>query len=99
LTLSTRQSFNTRKSNLTHCIIGSSIDPEHDDSIYFIIQLFRGILRDTKIQTSGLVVVLALMSIQGVRNLNQQWQVNGEFNDVAMEEMVEWVKTNTPQSK
>ncbi|XP_064614420.1 protein C-mannosyl-transferase DPY19L1-like [Liolophura sinensis] len=43
-------------------------------------------------------LILAGMSVQGVNHLSYQWGILGEFSNYPMEEMVEWVKANTPQN-
>ncbi|XP_064647721.1 protein C-mannosyl-transferase DPY19L1-like isoform X2 [Lineus longissimus] len=61
-------------------------------------KIFGGLFKDTRNQISVIVVVLALMSYQGIGNLNHQWSILGEYTNTPMEEMVEWVKGNTPQN-
>jgi hypothetical protein len=46
-----------------------------------------------------LAILLGCMSIAGVGNLMHQWSIMGEFSNQPLEEMVEWIKTNTPQSE
>lgn len=40
-------------------------------------------------------ILIAAMSVQGVANLQHQWSIIGEFSNIQMEELVEWMRTNT----
>ncbi|CAH1788144.1 unnamed protein product [Owenia fusiformis] len=59
-------------------------------------QLFSFIKRQ-EIHWAILAAVLGLMSIQGISNLQKQWAILGEFSNVPMEEMIEWINTRTPK--
>ncbi|XP_027719756.1 probable C-mannosyltransferase DPY19L1 [Vombatus ursinus] len=49
-----------------------------------------------KVHPSTVVfAVLAVMSIQGSANLQDQWSIIGEFSNVPQEELIEWIKFNT----
>jgi len=39
------------------------------------------------------------MSYQGIANLKHQWSILGEFSNQPQEQLVEWIKAKTPQSK
>lgn len=38
---------------------------------------------------------MALMSVQGIANLQHQWSIVGEFSNIQLEELVEWINVNT----
>jgi hypothetical protein len=42
------------------------------------------------------VLVLALMSVQGLSNLQQQWSIEGEFNNADHEQLIMWIQNQTP---
>lgn len=42
------------------------------------------------------VLVLALMSYEGINNLKDQWAIKGEYSNYPLEEMLEWIKVETP---
>ena len=44
-----------------------------------------------------LAAVVAVMSIQGYANLRQQWSIIGEYSNVPLEELVDWITTKTPK--
>ncbi|ESO05865.1 hypothetical protein HELRODRAFT_105874 [Helobdella robusta] len=46
---------------------------------------------------SIIACIAALMGCQGVVNLRQQWSVQGEFSNIQMEEMIEWINHRTPR--
>ena len=47
----------------------------------------------------GVVVALvAAMSFSGLSNLRQQWSIQGEFSNVQMEGLVDWINNSTQQS-
>ncbi|XP_078198321.1 putative C-mannosyltransferase DPY19L2 isoform X4 [Callithrix jacchus] len=39
--------------------------------------------------------ILTVMSIQGYANLQNQWSIIGEFNNLPQEEFIQWIKYNT----
>ncbi|XP_035235767.1 dpy-19-like 1, like isoform X2 [Anguilla anguilla] len=39
--------------------------------------------------------LLSLMAIQGAANLQNQWDIMGEFSNLPQEELLEWIKDNT----
>ncbi|CAH2283287.1 probable C-mannosyltransferase DPY19L1 isoform X1 [Pelobates cultripes] len=39
--------------------------------------------------------VVALMTIQGFTNLQNEWNIRGEFSNLPQEELLEWIQTNT----
>ncbi|KAM9308244.1 protein C-mannosyl-transferase DPY19L1 [Gastrophryne carolinensis] len=41
------------------------------------------------------ILLLALMSIQGIVNIQSQLNIKGEFSNVAQEELLEWINFNT----
>ncbi|XP_061193675.1 probable C-mannosyltransferase DPY19L1 isoform X3 [Saccostrea echinata] len=42
-------------------------------------------------------VLLACMTIEGVQNIMHQWSIMGEYSNYPLEEMVEWIKVQTPK--
>ncbi|XP_072548672.1 dpy-19-like 1, like [Salminus brasiliensis] len=42
--------------------------------------------------------ILSIMAVQGVVNLQNQWGIMGEFSNLPQEDLLEWIKENTPQS-
>ncbi|XP_075442786.1 protein C-mannosyl-transferase DPY19L1 isoform X2 [Ascaphus truei] len=42
--------------------------------------------------------ILALMAIQGSANLQNEWNIKGEFSNVPQEELLEWIKFHTAPS-
>uniref|UniRef100_A0A8B9HBG3 Dpy-19-like 1, like (H. sapiens) n=1 Tax=Astyanax mexicanus TaxID=7994 RepID=A0A8B9HBG3_ASTMX len=42
--------------------------------------------------------ILSIMTVQGVANLQNQWGIIGEFSNLPQEDLLEWIKENTPQS-
>ena len=53
----------------------------------------------TKQQHTGLLVALvAVMSFQGVQNLQEQRAIMGEYQNVQLEELVDWINSELPQT-
>ncbi|KAM7176766.1 protein C-mannosyl-transferase DPY19L1 [Macrochelys suwanniensis] len=51
-----------------------------------------------KIQPKTLVfAILAIMAIEGSVNLQNQWNIMGEFSNLPQEELLEWIKSSTRQ--
>ncbi|XP_056376422.1 probable C-mannosyltransferase DPY19L1 isoform X2 [Hyla sarda] len=42
-----------------------------------------------------IAIVVVLMSIQGIRNIQTQLNIKGEFSNIAQEELLEWIKFST----
>ncbi|XP_053323672.1 probable C-mannosyltransferase DPY19L1 [Spea bombifrons] len=42
-----------------------------------------------------LFAMMALMTIQGFTNLQNEWNIKGEFSNLPQEELLEWIQTNT----
>ncbi|XP_028391769.1 probable C-mannosyltransferase DPY19L1 [Dendronephthya gigantea] len=42
-----------------------------------------------------LVVILAMMSVQGIANLRIQFNTSGEYNNPHLEELISWIETKT----
>ncbi|KAM9431794.1 dpy-19-like 1, like isoform 2-T2 [Clarias gariepinus] len=41
-------------------------------------------------------IIVSIMVVQGVANLQQQWSIMGEFSNLPQEDLLEWIKENTP---
>ncbi|XP_072268333.1 protein C-mannosyl-transferase DPY19L1 isoform X2 [Pyxicephalus adspersus] len=41
------------------------------------------------------ILILALMSIQGISNIQSQLNIKGEFSNIAQEELLEWINSST----
>ncbi|RDD40199.1 putative C-mannosyltransferase DPY19L1 [Trichoplax sp. H2] len=48
-------------------------------------------------RVSAVFVIIGLMSIQGYANLKEQINTNGEYSNVPMEELMEWIQSRTPR--
>lgn len=57
-------------------------------------QLFGWLGEKFKLQLT-VVGILSIMAVQGVTNLQSQWDIIGEFSNVPQEELLEWIKDNT----
>ncbi|KAM3928896.1 protein C-mannosyl-transferase DPY19L1 [Leptodactylus fuscus] len=42
-----------------------------------------------------ILIIVILMSIQGIRNIQAQLNIKGEFSNIAQEELLEWIKFST----
>ena len=54
--------------------------------------------KSREIHLTALVLLVALMSYQGVENIKEQRQIMGEYQNVALEELIDWINQNLPQS-
>ncbi|XP_066499921.1 dpy-19-like 1, like isoform X2 [Hoplias malabaricus] len=41
--------------------------------------------------------LLSIMAFHGMANLQSQWSIMGEFSNLPQEDLLEWIKENTPQ--
>lgn len=57
-------------------------------------QLFGWIGEKLKHQ-AAVIVIMALMAVQGVANLQAQWAIIGEFSNLPQEELLDWIQENT----
>ncbi|KAF4532956.1 hypothetical protein B566_EDAN000644 [Ephemera danica] len=57
---------------------------------------YFSIIQDTRKHCAIVVVVLAIMSYKGVQNINEQRSIIGEYSNVGLEQLLEWVKAETP---
>uniref|UniRef100_A0A8C1FFX8 Dpy-19-like 1, like (H. sapiens) n=1 Tax=Cyprinus carpio carpio TaxID=630221 RepID=A0A8C1FFX8_CYPCA len=57
-------------------------------------QLFGWVGEKFKLQLT-VVGILSIMAVQGVANLQSQWDIIGEFSNFPQEELLEWIKDNT----
>uniref|UniRef100_A0A3P8RQL5 Dpy-19-like 1, like (H. sapiens) n=1 Tax=Amphiprion percula TaxID=161767 RepID=A0A3P8RQL5_AMPPE len=57
-------------------------------------QLFSWIGEKFKHQVT-VVVIMAIMAVQGVANLQAQWAIIGEFSNLPQEELLDWIQDNT----
>lgn len=51
-----------------------------------------------RFQNAIVVLLIALMSIQGIQNIQSQREIIGEYNNPALEQLLEWVSLNTPKN-
>lgn len=54
--------------------------------------------RSREIQLAGIVVLIALMSVQGLENIREQRRIMGEYQNVALEELIDWINANLPKT-
>lgn len=59
---------------------------------------FFGWLGNREKHYAILTVLLGCMCIQGLANLQHQWSILGEFSNMPLEELVEWIKANTKKN-
>ncbi|XP_043116087.1 dpy-19-like 1, like isoform X2 [Puntigrus tetrazona] len=57
-------------------------------------QLFGWVGEKLKLQLT-VVGILSIMAVQGITNLQNQWDIIGEFSNFPQEELLEWLKDNT----
>ena len=55
-------------------------------------------LKSREMQLGILAVIVALMSVKGVENIREQRNIMGEYQNVALEELVDWVNENLPKN-
>ncbi|XP_020620076.1 probable C-mannosyltransferase DPY19L1 [Orbicella faveolata] len=60
-------------------------------------QLF-GFVCDKRKHQAAVVVLIAVMSVQGIGNLQVQFATQGEYNNPEQEALVEWINTETPKN-
>lgn len=60
-------------------------------------QLFASVCDKRKHQ-AVVIVLIAVMSVQGIMNLQVQFATQGEYNNPEQEELVEWINTKTPRN-
>lgn len=63
---------------------------------WFLFQIFNLSWLEKPTHTAILIAFLAMMSVGGVSNLMHQRSIMGEFSNWPQEQMVEWIKANTP---
>ena len=56
------------------------------------------VFRTKEIQYACLVGLIALMSYKGVQNIQEQRQIMGEYQNVALEELIDWINNNLPKT-
>ncbi|KAJ7322659.1 hypothetical protein JRQ81_018946 [Phrynocephalus forsythii] len=57
-------------------------------------QLFGWVFQ--KIQPATFVIaILAMMSFEGIANIQKEWKIKGQFNNMPQEELLLWIKANT----
>lgn len=61
-------------------------------------QLFGWVGEKVKHQ-AVVVLVVAMMAVQGVANLQAQWAIIGEFSNLPQEELLDWIQENTRTGK
>nr|XP_011436284.2 probable C-mannosyltransferase DPY19L1 [Crassostrea gigas] len=49
-------------------------------------------------QYAVIAVLLACMTVEGIQNIWHQWSIMGEYSNYPLEELVEWVKVQTPKN-
>ena len=50
--------------------------------------------RSRDIQLALVFVLIGLMSVKGVENIKEQQQIIGEYQNVALEELIDWINSN-----
>lgn len=50
-------------------------------------------------QYAVITVLLACMTVEGIQNIWHQWSIMGEYSNYPLEELVEWIKVQTPKSR
>jgi len=60
----------------------------------YVCQLFSWV-GDTRRHYMLLAVVVGLMSVDGWSNLQRQWNISGEYQNVPTEQLMDWINENT----
>ena len=55
-------------------------------------------VRSRETQLGILVLLVALMSVKGVENIREQRNIMGEYQNVGLEELIDWVNENLPRN-
>ena len=50
------------------------------------------------IKWTFVIILVAVMSIEGIANLKRQYEIIGEYNDYPMEKLINWINLNTPMT-
>ena len=80
------------------CVMVSLV--AYNSSVSVIDFMFNVFNQDKKeittiFKVSALVLLVGLMSYQGLENLKQQHKIQGEYSDYSMEMLVNWINRNT----
>ena len=59
---------------------------------------FISVFRSREIQLACLVCLVGVMSVQGVANIQEQRQISGEYLNVALEDLIEFINQNLPKT-
>ena len=59
---------------------------------------YVSVFKSREIQLACLVALVAAMSYQGIQNIQEQRQIMGEYQNVALEELIEWINKNLPKN-
>ena len=54
--------------------------------------------KSREIQVTILVVLVALMSVKGLENISEQRQIMGEYQNIALEELIDWINSYLPKT-
>jgi len=58
---------------------------------------YISVFRSREMHIGVVVGLVAIMSIQGIANIGEQRKIMGEYSNIELEEVVEWVNKNVPR--
>jgi len=56
------------------------------------------VFKSREIHLAVLVGLVACMSLQGIANIKEQRQIMGEYQNIGLEELIEWINQNLPKN-
>jgi hypothetical protein len=51
----------------------------------------------TNLRTVILILIIAIISYNGIKNINKQYEIQGEYNDYTLENVMNWINKNTKE--